>query len=103
MIIDPKKYLVNKVKVRATALVQLQKKWQSTKVILAPRPSTSKFGDICENISTVLSDTWTKPDWSTYLNWELVKYQELDSEQKKYISALTSQFLIENALSIISC
>ena len=60
-IIDPRGYLTEKLKVKATAIAQLQKLWQRVKVILVPKTHLSG------ELPAITVEKWSERDWTDFL------------------------------------
>ena len=59
-VIDPRGYLTEKHKVKATAVSQLQKLWQRAKVVMVPKVKLPE-------LPTIKVGKWSEQDWTDYL------------------------------------
>lgn len=89
----PKYKLLNlfKMKIKATALAQIQKRWKRAKLILAPSSTT-------QNFTTLNVLPWSQTDWFQYSQFHLKKVSKLTDEEIEKISEIISVFLIKNKL-----
>ena len=78
-------------KIKATALAQIQKRWKRAKLILAPSSTT-------QNFTTLNVLPWSQTDWFQYSQFHLKKVSKLTDEEIEKISEIISVFLIKNKL-----
>ena len=74
-VIDPRGYLTTKHKVKATAVIELQKRFQKAKVILV------QDSEVPTDCVTIRVNKWTEQDWVDYLQFK-TKHLSIDENCK---------------------
>ena len=74
-VIDPRGYLTTKHKVKATAVIELQKRFQKAKVVLVQDCEEST------DCVTIRVNKWTEQDWVDYLQYK-TKHLSIDDNCK---------------------
>ena len=82
---------LRKMKIKATALAQIQKRWKRAKLILAPSTPTQSF-------TTLNVLPWSQTDWFQYSQFHLKKISKLTDSEIHKISEIISVFLTKNNL-----
>ena len=78
-------------KIKATALAQIQKRWKRAKLILAPSTPT-------QNFTTLNVLPWSQTDWFEYCQFHLKKVSKLSDPEIEKMAEIVSVFLAKNDL-----